>query len=176
MVLKVATNSEIPERSASALQMTGTKGFSVSFYTLGTAYEEGTGTKHCAFQDVTTAGPSSDTGSMPSPLSKVFGSGYLTSSLNATPIRLTRNTSIVSRDVAGETIVVPICRGVGDLDSVYTFNPVGRSLWRLLENGRSVEELANWVVTHYEVDAKQAVADVQSYLSELEAVGLVRTV
>jgi hypothetical protein len=113
---------------------------------------------------------------MPSPLPKVFGSGYLTSSLNATPIRLTRNTSIVSRDVAGETIVVPICRGVGDLDSVYTFNPVGRSLWRLLENGRSVEELANWVVTHYEVDAKQAVADVQSYLSELEAVGLVRTV
>jgi len=65
---------------------------------------------------------------------------------------------------------------VGDLDSVYTFNPVGRSLWRLLESGRSVEELANWVVTHYEVDAKQAVADVQSYLSELEEVGLVRTV
>jgi hypothetical protein len=113
---------------------------------------------------------------MPSPLSKPPGSGYLTSSLSTTPIRLTRNTSIVSRDVAGETIVVPICRGVGDLDSVYTFNPVGRSLWRLLESGRSVEELANWVVTHYEVDAKQAVADVQSYLSELEEVGLVRTV
>jgi hypothetical protein len=113
---------------------------------------------------------------MPSPLSMLPGSGYLTPSLNTTPIRLTRNTSIVSRDVAGETIVVPICRGVADLDSVYTFNPVGRSLWRLLEYGRSVEELANWVVTHYEVDAKQAVADVQSYLSELEEVGLVRTV
>jgi Coenzyme PQQ synthesis protein D (PqqD) len=113
---------------------------------------------------------------MPSPLSELPGSEYLTSSLNATPVRHTRNTAIVSRDVAGETIVVPICRGVGDLDSVYTFNPVGRSLWRLLENGRSVEELANWVATHYEVDAKQAVADVQSYLSELQEVGLVRTV
>jgi coenzyme PQQ synthesis protein D (PqqD) len=65
---------------------------------------------------------------------------------------------------------------VGDLDSVYTFNPVGRNLWRLLENGCSVEELANWVTTHYEVDAKQAGADVQSYLSELEEVGLLRTV
>ena len=32
------------------------------------------------------------------------------------------------------------------------------------------------VVTHYEVDAKQAVRDVQSYLSELQEVGLVRTV
>jgi hypothetical protein len=113
---------------------------------------------------------------MPSPLSKLPGSGYLTSSLDMAPVRHTRNTAIVSRDVAGETIVVPICQGVGDLDSVYTFNPVGRNLWRLLESGRSVEELANWVVTHYEVDAKQAVADVQSYLSELQEVGLVRTV
>jgi hypothetical protein len=113
---------------------------------------------------------------MPSPLRELPGSEYLISSLNTTPVRHTRNTAIVSRDVAGETIVVPICRGVGDLDSVYTFNPVGRSLWRLLESGHSVEELANWVVTHYEVDAKQALADVQSYLSELQEVGLVRTV
>jgi hypothetical protein len=113
---------------------------------------------------------------MPNPLSELPGPEALTSSVNTTPVRHTRNTAIVSREVAGETIVVPICRGVGDLDSVYTFNPVGRSLWRLLENSHSVEELANWVATHYEVDAKQAVADVQSYLSELQEVGLVRTV
>jgi hypothetical protein len=113
---------------------------------------------------------------MPSPLSELPGSEALTSSVNTTPVRHARNTAIVSRDVAGETIVVPVCRGVGDLDSVYTFNAVGRSLWRLLENGHSVEELANWVATHYEVDVKQASADVQSYLAELQEVGLVRTV
>jgi hypothetical protein len=113
---------------------------------------------------------------MSSPLSELPGSEYLTSRLNTTPVRHTRNTAIVSREVAGETIVVPICRGVGDLDSVYTFNPVGRSLWRLLENGHSVEELADWVATHYEVDPKQAIVDVQSYLSELQEIGLVRTV
>jgi hypothetical protein len=110
---------------------------------------------------------------MSSPLSELPG---FASGLNMTPVRHTRNTAIVSREVAGETIVVPICRGVGDLDSVYTFNPVGRSLWRLLEQGHSVEELADWVATHYEVDAKQAFLDVQSYLAELQEIGLVRTV
>lgn len=113
---------------------------------------------------------------MPSPLSELPRSEYLTSRLNTTPVRHTRNTATVSREVAGETIVVPICRGVGDLDSVYTFNTVGRSLWHLLENCHSVEELANWIVTHYDVDAKQAVADVQSYLTELQEVGLVRMI
>jgi Coenzyme PQQ synthesis protein D (PqqD) len=113
---------------------------------------------------------------MQNPASGLPGSVYLTSSLNTTPVRHIRNTAIVSREVAGETIVVPICRGVGDLDSVYTFNPVGRSLWRLLENSHSVEELANWVATHFEVDAKQALSDVQCYLAELQEIGLIRTV
>src|SRR5580658_11238413 len=107
---------------------------------------------------------------MPNPLSARPGSDALPPSVNTTPVRHARSTTTVSRDVAGETIVVPICQGVGDLDSVYTFNPIGRSLWCLLESSHSVEELANWVVTHYEVDAKQAVADVQSYLSELQEV------
>ena len=113
---------------------------------------------------------------MARPLSELPESAYSTRSLNTTPVRHIRNTAIVSREVAGETIVVPICRGVGDLDSVYTFNPVGRSLWRLLEQGHSIEELADWVATHYEVDAKQAFLDVQSYLAELQEIGLVRTV
>jgi hypothetical protein len=91
-----------------------------------------------------------------------------------TSVRLTRNTAIVSREVAGETIVVPICRGVGDLDSVYTFNSVGKSLWRFLEQGRTAEELANWVATHYQVEAEQAARDVQSYLTELQEIGLIR--
>jgi len=113
---------------------------------------------------------------MPNPLSVLSGPEALTPSVNTTPVRHTRNTAIVSRDVAGETIVVPICRGVGDLDSVYTFNPVGKGLWQLLEHGCTAEELANWVATQYEVDAKQALADVQTYLAELQEIGLVRTV
>jgi hypothetical protein len=71
---------------------------------------------------------------------------------------------------------VPICRGVGDLDSVYTFNPLGRSLWSLLEKTHTAEELANWVSTRYQVDQQQALADVQSYLAELEQIGLIHRV
>lgn len=113
---------------------------------------------------------------MASPLSPFPGPEAPSSSVNTTPIRLVRSSSIVSREVAGETIVVPICRGVGDLDSVYTFNSVGKSLWSLLEQGRTAEELAGWVAKHFEVSAEQAATDVQRYLAELQEVGLVRPV
>ena len=102
------------------------------------------------------------------------GSPSLSTCLNAMPVRFARSTAIVSREVAGETLVVPICKGVGDLDSVYTFNPVGKGLWQLLERGSTVDELAKWVATHYDVDSKQAFADVQSYLAELQKIGLIR--
>ena len=113
---------------------------------------------------------------MPSPLPELPGPKDLPSSVNTTQVRHTRNTSIVSRHVAGETIVVPICRGVGDLDSVYTFNSIGQNLWHLLENGQTAEELAKWVATHYEVNVEQAMNDVQGYLAELTEIGLIRVV
>jgi len=111
---------------------------------------------------------------MPVPLSALPGPA--SSSVNTTPVRHVRSTAIVSREVAGETIVVPICRGVGDLDSVYTFNSIGKSLWHLLEQGRTTEELVDWVATHFEVSAEQASRDVQSYLAELLEIGLIRAV
>lgn len=113
---------------------------------------------------------------MPNPLSDRPGPEALPPSVNTTSVRLARNSEIVSREVAGETIVVPICRGVGDLDSVYTFNSVGKCLWQLLEQDRTAEELAHWVATQYDVSAQQASQDVQAYLSELQEIGLIRTV
>ncbi|HKW57026.1 MAG TPA: PqqD family protein [Candidatus Acidoferrum sp.] len=100
----------------------------------------------------------------------------LPSPASSAQIRHARSTAIVSREVADETIVVPICRGVGDLDSVYTFNPLGRMLWSLLEKGQTAEELANWISGRYQVCTEQALTDVQSYLAELEQIGLIRRV
>jgi hypothetical protein len=108
------------------------------------------------------------------PHSALPGTEGSTSPLTATPVRLTRNSAIVSREVAGETIVVPICRGVGDLDSVYTFNSVGKSLWQLLEQSRTPEELTSWIASNFGITAEQAASDVQSYLAELQEVGLIR--
>jgi hypothetical protein len=86
-----------------------------------------------------------------------------------------RSASIVSREIGGETVVVPICRGVGDLDSVYAFNALGTELWRLLAKSRTETELVGWVTQHYAVSEEQALADVQSFLADLREVGLVKT-
>ena len=39
-----------------------------------------------------------------------------------------RSESVVSRVIAGETLIVPVRRGLADLASLYSFNPTGLSL------------------------------------------------
>ena len=90
-------------------------------------------------------------------------------------VRFLRNSNLVSREVAGETVVVPICRGVGDLDSIFTFNGVGTYLWALLAEGRTAAELCQFVEQRYAVSADMAQADVRSFLSDLQEIGLVQT-
>jgi hypothetical protein len=89
------------------------------------------------------------------------------------PDRYVRNTSVVTRVVAEETIVVPIRGGVGDLDGLFTFNELGSGIWELLEAGRTSEELAAWVAERYEVSEEQARADVTRFLEELRQQGLI---
>ena len=89
---------------------------------------------------------------------------------------LVRNSATVSREIAGETIVVPICAGVGDMEAVYTFNELGGQLWRLLEQSRAPEDLIDWVLQNFDVDAEQATSDVHGFLGDLREIGLVQPV
>lgn len=85
-----------------------------------------------------------------------------------------RSTEIVSREIAGETVVVPICRGVGDLDSIFTFNGMGSWLWSLLAEKRSEGELTELVAGRFAVEKEAARLDVRNFLVELREAGLVR--
>ena len=87
--------------------------------------------------------------------------------------RYVRSSTVVSREIAGETLVVPVRGGVGDLDSIFSFNPLGSELWNLLQAGNSVKEMTDWVEERYDVTFEQALADIQAFIGELSRAGLV---
>jgi len=81
---------------------------------------------------------------------------------------------VVTREVAGETIVVPVRGGVGDLTGLFTFNEIASGIWKQLAEGRTAEEVVVWVEANYEVGEERARADVTRFIGELQAQGLVR--
>lgn len=82
---------------------------------------------------------------------------------------------VVTRRFGAETLLVPVCAGVGDLDSVYTLNEVGTTIWDALAQPTVVTELVALIATDYDVGLDQASIDVDAFLADLAQLGLVRT-
>lgn len=97
------------------------------------------------------------------------------------PDRLVRKTldderPFVTRQIAGETIVVPVCQSVADLGAIYTLNQVGSRVWHLIDGPTRTEAITARICEEYEVPADQAAADVATFLDELAGIGLIRFV
>jgi capsid portal protein len=90
--------------------------------------------------------------------------------------RYKRNQSVVSRKIEGELVIVPIRSGVGDLNSLYTLNPVGSVLWEFMNDEHTVTEMVQRVCDEFEVTAAQAQTDIETFLDSLLGEQLVQAV
>ena len=81
---------------------------------------------------------------------------------------------LVTRDVAGEKLIVPIKGHVGDLEGVFTLNEVGAMIWERINGQTTARDLVEAVRNEYDVGAAHAEKDVVDFLSSLEDAGLIR--
>lgn len=79
----------------------------------------------------------------------------------------------MARNIAGETLIVPIKNHVGDLSAIYTLNEVGARIWQLLDGQHPVTEIAAAVSLEYDVTADEAAQDVLELCDSMEAAGLI---
>ena len=91
-------------------------------------------------------------------------------------LQFVRSENVVSRVIAGETLIVPVRRGVADLASLFSFNQVGSSIWEAIEQPRTVDELVTLVADAYDVTPEKAREDIEVFLNEAQAAGIVQMV
>ena len=82
--------------------------------------------------------------------------------------------SYVTRQIAGETLIVPVTGHVMDLESIYVLNPVGSRIWELLRSPTTAARIAEIVAGEFAVTPDQAADDVVEFLDSLGARGLIR--
>jgi len=85
----------------------------------------------------------------------------------------TKDTDLVTRCVADETIIVPVRNNVGDLDSIYTLNEVATTIWQLIDGRKSVSQIVETLCNTYEVTPEEAIKDTADFLNSLEKGGLI---
>jgi hypothetical protein len=85
-----------------------------------------------------------------------------------------KDEDLMTRNIAGETLIVPIRNRVGDLNSIYTLNEVGARVWQLVDGQTPVGKIVETITSEYEVSAEEATADITELFQDWEEAGLVR--
>jgi len=83
---------------------------------------------------------------------------------------------LLARNIAGETLVVPIRGRLADMQNIYALNPVAAHIWTKLDKTCSLDDLVQSVRTEFDVADEEARADIEAFLSELSNAGLIEIV
>ncbi len=79
-----------------------------------------------------------------------------------------RSDDIVSREIEGEVIIVPLVAGIGDAeDELYTLNETGKAVWNRLDGARTLEGIAAGLVEEFDAPLEEIERDVAGLITEL---------
>jgi hypothetical protein len=101
------------------------------------------------------------------------GCGILNRALDAC---YEKDPNIVSREIAGEQILVPIRKKSADMAAIYVLNETGARIWSLLDGRRSLGEIVSLLADEYEVQPEIARADLVEVTDALMELGMLRLV
>jgi hypothetical protein len=87
---------------------------------------------------------------------------------------LKRLDRVVTREIAGETLLVPISNDITDMHHIFALNPVASHIWNALDGTTPVSRLVDSICDSFDVDRERAEQDLAEFLDELLESGLVR--
>ena len=79
----------------------------------------------------------------------------------------------VLREIAGETILVPVGRTALAFNGIITLNQTGIEIWKGLQEEKSREEILAALLEQFEVAADAATEDLDAFLVTLRAQDLI---
>jgi hypothetical protein len=81
--------------------------------------------------------------------------------------------AIVARVIAGQAILVPIRKNMGDLENIYTLNETAARVWELIDGQRTLGEVYGQIVAEFNVDPQRAEQELIELVSELQNLGTI---
>jgi len=83
---------------------------------------------------------------------------------------------VVTREIAGEFLLVPIKGRLADLQQIFAVNEVGRFIWEQLDGRRDLAQLHAALLYRFDVTPAQAQADLGDFIRHLWAAELLEEV
>lgn len=73
----------------------------------------------------------------------------------------------ILREIAGEYVIIPVGKTALDFNGLISVNEVGASLWNMLQEDVTMDELVQGILDEYDVEESVAREDIQEFLDNL---------
>ena len=80
---------------------------------------------------------------------------------------------LIKREIAGDTILVPVGSGVYDSNGLFALNELGDFIWDLLPEADTEEDILKAILEEYEVCREQAQKDLREFLDKLKQLNII---
>ena len=73
----------------------------------------------------------------------------------------------VLREIAGDYVIIPVGKTVIEFNGLITVNEVGVSIWNMLQNEVTFDQIVQGILNEYEVEESVAREDIREFLDQL---------
>ena len=80
---------------------------------------------------------------------------------------------LIEREIAGDTILVPVGKTVLDSNGLFALNELGAFIWHLLPAVETEAQIVSAVLAEYDVSAEEAAKDVAEFMNKLKEMNII---
>ena len=80
---------------------------------------------------------------------------------------------LIKREIAGDTILVPVGKTVLDSNGLFVLNELGAFIWDLLPEVEDEDAICKVILAEYEVSPEEAAQDVAEFMTMLRKMEII---
>ena len=80
---------------------------------------------------------------------------------------------LIKREIAGDTILVPVGKTVLDSNGLFVLNELGAFIWDLLPEVEDEDAICKAILAEYEVSPEEAAQDVAEFMTMLRKMEII---
>ena len=84
--------------------------------------------------------------------------------------------NFVTREVAGETLIVPLRGKLADMQHIFALDAVAAFIWANLDGKKDMDRICRDVTEHFETGDRDVTADARDFIQELIEADLIEAV
>jgi hypothetical protein len=82
--------------------------------------------------------------------------------------------NMVTRRIAGETLLVPIRSQVADMQNIFALtHSTAEYIWQQLDGKQNLQHIHQGIMDNFQVENQQALSDLQEFISQLFGAGII---